>query len=359
MPRWGVRSVACAVAAAASLSACSGKSDGLPTGQSEPSVPSTSRPPFTGKTLANGDVQKVTDLGGARMQPVSGAEVRGPGVTLKVVEFGTADQIDDSGSSYRAPDKSTLIAFRTSTTVDKDTQSGVLEQLAFGVSVDGTQRSLPDILSGRPTSGSATASFIVAVPEQRRTVELQLKAAGLTQAIDLLEGKPKGDRPKALYRPAEGTVLRQESLPPANFQTAIWPNQPPAQQVVTVKEADFSYFNGVTHNVPSSPDKAWLTFVGTSATGGNGDICVTPLAAHKLVDDKGATISPSESASKMPGEGYIAEEAFTVSFEVPADVKSVTLVIAPTQMRCQVSTGNYQARQSSGEAKIAVTIPEK
>ncbi|GAB3897266.1 hypothetical protein GCM10029964_079840 [Kibdelosporangium lantanae] len=127
-----------------------------------------------------------------------------------------------------------------------------------------------------------------------------------------------------------------------------------------MKEADFSYFNAMTNAVPSSPDKAWLTFVGKSSTGGSsGDICVTTLAAHKLIDDKGTTIAPSESASKMPGEGFLAEEDFTVSFEVSADIKSATLDIAPNQMRCQISTGNYQARQANGEAKIAVTIPEK
>ncbi|MFD1048984.1 hypothetical protein ACFQ1S_27330, partial [Kibdelosporangium lantanae] len=196
--------------------------------------------------------------------------------------------------------------------------------------------------------------------EQRRTVDLQLKSAGLTQAIDLLEGKPKGDRPKALYRPADGTVLKQEALPPATFTISIWPGKPPVPQDVTVKEADFSYFNAMTNAVPSSPDKAWLTFVGKSSTGGSsGDICVTTLAAHKLIDDKGTTIAPSESASKMPGEGFLAEEDFTVSFEVSADIKSATLDIAPNQMRCQISTGNYQARQANGEAKIAVTIPEK
>ena len=58
-------------------------------------------------------------------------------------------------------------------------------------------------------------------------------------------------------------------------------------------------------------------------------------------------------------EVLITDDAFTVSFEVPADIKSATLVVAPTQVRCQVSTGNYQARPSSGEAKIQVTIPEK
>src|SRR4051794_15959501 len=110
MPRWGVRPLVIVIAAA-SLAACSSPSDGLPTGGAPASA---SKPPFTGKTLANGDVKKVTDLGGARMQPVSGAELRGPGVALKLVEFGTADQIDDSGESYRAADGSALIAFRTS-----------------------------------------------------------------------------------------------------------------------------------------------------------------------------------------------------------------------------------------------------
>ncbi|GAB3897270.1 hypothetical protein GCM10029964_079850 [Kibdelosporangium lantanae] len=112
-------------------------------------------------------------------------------MAVKLVEFGTADQIDDSGESYRAADGSALIAFRTSTTVAESAKSGTLEQIAVGVSVDGTQRALPDFFGSRSTTGPSTASYVVAVPEQRRTVDLQLKSAGLTQAIDLLEGKPK------------------------------------------------------------------------------------------------------------------------------------------------------------------------
>ncbi|ONI91031.1 hypothetical protein ALI144C_02130 [Actinosynnema sp. ALI-1.44] len=347
----------CAVVAAASLSACSSDSGG---DSAPPNSTTTSRPPFNGKTLANGDVQKVTDLGGTRMQPVTDAEVRGPGVALKLLEFGTAEQVDDTtGQSYRAPEKSTLIAFRTSTTVDKNVENKNLSQLAFSVSVDGTQRTLSDFLTSESSSGPATASYIVAVPEERRTVGLQLKAPGLTQTIDLLEGKPGNDRPKALYRPTEGTVLKQEALQPASFNVTPTADRAPSQQTVTVKEVNFSYFNGVNSSVPSSPEKAWLTFVGASVTTPRGIFCVTPISGHKLTDDTGATYTPNEASSKMPSESFIAEESFTVSFEVPATIKGATLIVAPTQMRCQVSTGNWVNRPSSGEAKIAVTIPEK
>jgi hypothetical protein len=356
MFRRGVRTLVFAVAATVALSACSSKSEGQAQGGA-PTTTSTSRPPFTGKTLGLGEVVKVDDLGGARMQPITGGDVRGPKIALKVLEFGTAEQIDDSNGGHRAPDGATLIAFRTSVTTEDDD----LDEVVVNVSVDGTQRSLPNLVSSYGSGDkTSTVSYIVAVPEQRRTVDLELKSPGLVQQFDLLEGKPKGDRPAALYRPAEGTVIKQEALAPASFEVAPREGRFGPKQVVTVTEADFSYFNAKTGSVPSSPGKAWLTLIGTSRTSdANGVNCVTALSAHKLTDDKAVAYQPSDAGSVMPQESIVAEVNFTVSFEVPSDFGRGTLSIAPTQVSCQLSTSNYQAVPARGEAKVELTIPEK
>jgi hypothetical protein len=299
----------------------------------------------------------VDDLGGARMQPITGGTIRGPLVAVQILEFGTADEID-SGPGYRAPEGATLIAFRTKSTADREAPDGIVAN----VSVDGKQRTLPNLFGISSTDTAAAASYIVAVPDQRRTVDFELKSPGLVQQFDLLEGKPKGDRPAALYRPAEGTVIKQEGLTPGTFEIGVQPGDFSPKQTITVTKAQFSYFNVQTNSVPSGPDKAWLTLSGSSATdksASGGVNCIAPAAAYKLVDDKGSAIPPSDAGSTLPGARIIAEEDFVLSYEVPADFKHGTLSAAPTQVSCQVSTSNYQPKPARGEAKVDVTIPEK
>jgi hypothetical protein len=356
MRRWG----GLILAGLMLVSACGDSDEGIATGgqpTATSTAMSTSRPPFNGRTVEAGEVQKVSELGGAKMQPLKDAEIRGHRTSVKVLEFGTADQIDADGG-YRAADGAVLIAFRVSAQIakgDKDVQGEVVAN----VSVDGTQRSLKDLIDSTPEGGSAkTYSYVVAVPENRRSVDLELKSSSTVQSFDLLEGRPKGDRPAALYRPRQGTVLVQQALTPATFEIAPRNNQYDSSQSVTVSEMDFSYFNPETGAAPSGPDKAWLLLYGKGKTTSPGYYtCVPVAAAHKLVDDKGTTYELA-AASEMPAEpALVGEASFKAAFEVPADLAKATFTIAPTQAVCQLSTATYTPVPARGEAKIAVSVP--
>jgi hypothetical protein len=360
MARWRIRIVALTVAAGVSLTGCSDTTDGQAAGISLPTTTkattTTSRPPFYGKTLTEGEVQKVSDLSGARMQPVTGGEVRGLHVAAKVLEFGTGDQIGSNGGGYQPPDGASLIAFRVSVTVDSSATSSLDSQVVASVSVDGKQRSLTDFLA--PRSGTQTSSYLIAVPEERRAVDLELKSPGVVQQFDLLEGKPKGDRPAALYRAANGTAVFQQALTPSGYEVAPRAGKFSAVNTVTISQAEFGYFNGKTETAASTVDKAWLTFNGSNKAQ-NGESCVAPLAAHKLTDDKG-TVYEAATSSDMPAHpDIIGESPFILTFEVPADMKKATLSVAPTTVTCQVSTANFQPVPARGEAKFDITIPEK
>jgi hypothetical protein len=360
MARWGLFAAAISITTLSTVIAgCGSDEGGVPLG-GLPTTTSTSRAPFNGKTVASGEVQKVSDLGGAKMQTLKDdAEIRGYRTSVKVLEFGTADQIDADGG-YRGADGTVLIAFRVSVQIEKG-DGDINGQVTANVSVDGTQRTLNDLISSSGEGGSPkTSSYILAVPEKdRRSVDLELKSAGTVQRFDLLEGKPKGDRPKALYRPAEGSTLIQQSLTPATFEIAP-KGTFDSTNTVTVSDMYFSYFNPETGAAPSSPDKAWLALYGSSKTKSPGYYtCVAVPAAHKLVDDKQATYQPTPSSNLPAQPSLVGEANFRAVFEVPGDLTKATFSIAPTQAVCQLSTATYTPVPARGDAKIEVTVPEK
>ncbi|MET0133212.1 MAG: hypothetical protein ABW215_06420 [Kibdelosporangium sp.] len=362
MGRMRLRTLVLVLSAGLALTGCSSGEGGVPLGQDRPTGTTTSsRPPFNGKTLQIGEVVKVKQLSGARMQSIEDGEVRGFGTVLTVLEFGTADRVDDgdvSTGGFQAAGGGVLIAFRVSVTVDKD-ENKADDQVVANVSVDGTQRALPQLLGEfGSSSATTTGNYIVAVPEQRRTVDLELKSTGLVQQFDLLEGKPKGDRPAALYRPATGTYLKQEAFPPTTFEVAPRKGEFSAVHTVTVTNANLGYFLAATGTPASAQDKAYLVLSGTGRTQ-SGESCVAPLAVHKLTDDKGTAYQPVASSKMDEQPPLVGDSTFTLVFEVPAEMRKATLTVTPTQMVCQVSTATFQTVPARGEGRVEIAIPEK
>jgi hypothetical protein len=364
MARWGLFAAAISITTLTTVlslvAGCSSGEGGVPLGGQPTTTTSKSRPPFNGKTVASGEVQKVDDLGGAKMQTLKdNSEIRGYRTSVKVLEFGTADQIDADGG-YRGADGTVLIAFRLSVQIEKG-EGDIKGQVTANVSVDGTQRTLNEVIGSTGEGASPkTYSYVVAVPEKdRRSVDLELKSAGTVQSFDLLEGKPKGDRPEALYRPANATMLIQQSLTPATFEVAP-KGTFDSTHTVTVSDMYFSYFHPETGAAPSGSDKAWMVFYGSGKTKSPGYyICVPAPAAHRLIDDKQATYQPAPSSELPAQSSIVGDTNFKAVFEVPGDIGKTTFSIAPTKAVCQISTGTHATVDARGEAKIEVTVPEK
>ena len=349
------------VAAGTMLAAgCSNDTAGTPVGVAT-TAPSTSMAPFDGQTLALGEVVQVDGIDGARMQPVADGVVRSYATTVKVTEVGSADQVGDAtrGEAYRAVAGGTLLAFTVSVAQDAGAD-GVSEKVVADVDVDGTQRVLPDFFdggSGSSTSGGAQVHYVVATPQHRRAVDLELKAAGLVQSFDLLQGRPKGDRPAALYRAAGGTTVRQEALTPAKYKVTLHGDDQVNQ--ITVQTAELGYFGGKEDAVPSNPANGWLSLaVNEDGADGSYAICVTPLTAYTLTDDSGHKYPASATASTVPAKPeLIGDTSYVVAFEVPADLAKATLTITPKNVVCEVSTSTYEPVPAHGAPTVEVTLP--
>jgi hypothetical protein len=324
-------------------------------GTNDDGAQTTSAKPFDGETVAIGEAVQLSSVDGVRMQSVKDGLVRSYQTSVEVVEIGSADEAKDGDTRYRADEGGKLIAFSMTVRPDDDgTETGAEDDVVASVAVDDTPHELP---SFDDVTGGDTAHYVVAVPKDRRSVDLELKYKSVTQSFDLLEGKPKGERPKALYRAADSTVVDQENLTPAAFEVSPYPPEW-TTYTVQVPLVDLGYFafNG---EVPADPDKAWLSFLVDKEVEPEG-ICTAPLSAYALTDAAGTAYQPAEGASKVPEAGFLTDdEKAIVAFEVPVDLTSATLTVAPTQIPCETSTAEVTTVQARGQASIAVTLPKE
>jgi len=357
----GMRKRALALLAAVGLlvTACGSDTQGSPSAGSKPSkkaTTTTSRAPFDGEELSDGEVVKAGKLDGARLQPPDDGRLRSYGAALEVLDFGTADVIDaGEGTQYGAGEDSTLLAFRLRVTAFADDAG---QKVTATVSVDGRQRSLPDFEYALNDSGDdTTVQYLVAVPNDRREVELELKYADLAQTFDLLEGERTGDQPDVLYRSPDSPSVYVENLTPAKLAILDEDGQA-GSYVVAVTRAELTYFTAELGDVPSADDKAWL--VVTYEPTGDGSLhlnpdaaaCTVPFAAFSLSGGAGGTYPVVDKHSSM--EEFAAEKVLV--FEVPADLGAAVLTAAPAGFNCTNGGIDYPYTVS-GQAKVEMTLP--
>lgn len=338
--------------------ACASGTEGTPTAvkQAKTTKTSTSRAPFDGKRLDDGEVVKADKLDGIRLESPKDGALRNYGVGLDVVDFGTADIVDaGSGFSYGAREDSTLLAFRLRVT---PFIQNVSEKVTATVSVDGRQRSLPDFeyALGDPNEDT-TLQYVVGVPKDRREVQLELKYADLAQQFDLLEGKRVGEQPDILYRSQDAPFVYVENLTPAKLPV-VNPDGEPGTYIVAVTRAQLTYFAPELGDVPADKDNAWLV-VDYEPTG-DGSLqytpdaigCTVPFAAFVLNDgtsdhavvDKHSTMKEFSSTQRLV-------------FEVPADLTKARLTLKTPGFSC-ASGGDDYPFTTGGEATIDMTLPK-
>ncbi|HVV24593.1 MAG TPA: hypothetical protein VHF06_34505 [Pseudonocardiaceae bacterium] len=354
--RTGV-AVATAVVVAGLATACGSDTAGTPFAKPT-SVPASSTPPFDGKTLQLGEVVQVSSTDGARMQPVTNGTIRSLATIAKITEVGSADQINDTDQSYRAAAGGTLLAFTVSVAQDEDAED-VSDKVVADVNVDGTQRTLPEFFGGDSggSDGGTQLHYVVATAQNRRAADLELKASGLVQSFDLLQARPKGDRPAALYRSSSGTTIHQESIAPVSYKVTVHGSA--AVHQITVDKAEFGYFTGKDAAVPSDPADGWLTLNLTEGSGADTyALCVTPTSAYTLKDSAGKVYKPSGAASSVPSQPDMVNDTQTVvAFEVPADFAQGTLTIAPKTVVCEGSTATFSPEPVHSTATMPISMP--
>jgi hypothetical protein len=357
----GTRSRVLALLAAMSLAATAcGGTEGTPRAQNRPAktTPSktTSAAPFEGEELTDGEVVAADKLDGVSLQSPDDGRLRNYGAAIEVLDFGTADVVDvGTEQQYGAVEDSTLLAFRLRVTPFAEDAA---EKVTATVSVDGRQRSLPNFeYTLEDGSEDTTVQYLVAVPDDRREVELELKYADLAQTFDLLEGERTGDEPEILYRSSDSPSVYVENLTPSQF--AVTDEEGEAgTYAMAVRRAELTYFTATLCDVPSGKDKAWL--VVTYEPTGDGSLeyapdaadCTVPFAAFTLTGD-GGTYPVVDKHSAMDDS---ATEKVLV-FEVPADLGDAVLTAAPTSFTCD-DAGTKYSFAVSGQAKVNITLPE-
>lgn len=346
------RAAAVLLAAAVTVAAC-GDDAPDPADSRLPNPPtSTSTTPFTGTSIEPGEVVRVDNLDGARLQQVRDGTVRSFETSVEVTEFGTADRLGSGDAAYQAEGDGTLLVFRMTTEHNERDNPPEIDVVA-AVTVDDKQRELPDFSSTESGSDGEQTSYAVAVPKNRRSVTLDLKYNGLVQSFDLLEGKPTGERPDALYRADRGTVVYQEGLAPSQFDVQL--SDQTYTNTVTVPRAELGYFPVRGHEMPSAQDKAWLSiWVEMDASG---TTCAAPLTAYTFTAADGTAYQPVQSASEVKGPEPLDTPLAALGFEVPADLAKGTLTMTAPHVTCQVSTATYEEVPASGSVTIDVTLP--
>lgn len=339
--------------------ACASGTEGTPTPskQAKTTKTSTSRAPFTGARLQDGEVVRVDKIDGIRLDSPDDGRLRNYGVALDVVDFGTGDVVDGgSGNEYGAQEDSTLLAFRLRVTTFADELGA---KVTATVSVDGRQRSLPHFEYALGSSGEEqTLQYLVAVPDDRREVELELKYAGLAQQFDLLEGKRTGEQPAILYRSPDAPSVHVENLTPSKIDVTSEDGEA-GTYVVGVTRAELTYFTPQLGDIPGAKDRAWLivtyepTGEGVLEYNPSAIACVVPFADFALTDGDQKTYPVVDKHSSM--EEFESEQ--TLVFEVPATLGDATLTLTSAGFRC-ANGGIDEAFTASGTATVAMTLPE-
>ena len=237
------------VVAGLALGGCAGEVTGTPTaGGSGGSATSSRSEPFEGRLLKPNEVVKADKLDGVALQPITDGVLRNYGTTLTVLEVGTSDVIEGASESDQedlgADEGSTLLAFRVRVEAPGDSVS---DKVTGSVTVDGVSRSLPEFSTvlGSYSKDDSTLQYIVPVPDNRRSVELELKYANLSQKFDLLEGRRVGEAPVVLYRSKSGPDLVNESLTPSQVSVAAMPGSDGEQESYALSgpKATLSFFS--------------------------------------------------------------------------------------------------------------------
>lgn len=349
-----MRTALVVLAAGLLLSACGTNTAGTPTAAAgRKPVTTTSRAPFDGEVLGNGEVVRADKLDGLRLESPEDGALRNYGVGVEVLDFGSADVVDvGDGVQYGADEDAKLLAFRLRVTPFADE---LASKVTATVSVDGRQRSLPDFEYALGTAGEdQTVQYLVGVPNDRRAVELELKYAGLAQQFDLLEGRRTGEQPDILYRSPDEPSVYVENLTPAKLPV-IDEDGKPGNYVVGVTRAELAYFATDLGDTPSDAAKAWLVI--TYEPTGDGSMeymtgCKLPFAGFTLTAD-GDTYPVVDKNSEM--DQY--DEQKTLVFEVPAELTDATLSVKAQSFTCESGSIDYPFR-ATGEATVEITLPE-
>lgn len=284
----------------------------------------------SGQLLPLHQVRTLTEPGVALTRPADG-RLRGDGFAAVVTGVASAHEAGGPGPVVVAPDGDHLVVF-TVTLAPAPASPGA-PSLSADVSMDG------GVVDFDPSTLVATghATYVVSVPDKTGDVNLELSAAGLTQAFSLTSLRRVGPVPTILYRGATGptvsiTLDQSEVIPvtvPANDFTGL--------ETIAITSATLTDFEPGDPGVqPPGLDQAYLVITGMDAENPDpppgypsgshfvGNFTALPGSDLTLTLPDGHTMAATHVGSTTAGmlDG-------TYYFTVPADLTSATVSIAP------------------------------
>lgn len=260
------------------------------------------------------------------------------GVALLAVE--TVDDVSTTEGRRRAPEGSRLIAFKIGDWTCEVQPCEAWRTLAPQVAVDGVPRALP---------GDGD-TFVVVVPPGTDTVDLEVHADGYSQSVSLLDDTPGADNITLLAeRGAERRVPMSRTFSVAEHTSiplddGAGGSTDTFERSVTVAYAQLDFFlDGTT---PSKPSNAFLVVNAYYSVTGRVGSYVFTAGEATFVDENGRRYD-ARDLDPSPDKGLLG-------FEVPASVRSGTLVIGGTTDK--VTTNGLPYQSTLAEQRVPIDL---
>lgn len=280
--------------------------------------------------MAPNSVLGVDGTVGARLETPADGRLRGYGFTARLDSIGTAEAVEDKGSTLQAAagQRLVIVALRFDPTIEDSDHP-----IHATVVVDGRRTSLPDGDFVR----SGELLYAASVPSDAARVEFELAAAGYAQTFSLTNTRRVGEQPAVLYR----DPVTAEPSTDLNAERTVAASDERQRGAVRIllRRVRLSWFSpGEPITTPPSPDQAFLIIEG------EGDGVQPPYGSDDYgryfskfeampIEAVTATLPDGTSLTAQrggPTEGLLGGAYY---FTVPADLGSAKLALGPATVR--------------------------
>ncbi|MCW2786824.1 MAG: hypothetical protein JWP74_3341 [Marmoricola sp.] len=257
---------------------------------------------------------------------------------IALLAMSTDDSVITSKGERRAPDGGSLVIFKVGDWACEDTPCDPWSTLKPQVVVDGQATPLPD--------GGTT--FVLVLSPGTATVNLTINDAGYAQSLSLVnDGVGKDNITLLAHKHTETKVeinktyqLAERTSIPLQDSSGSTTNQFVRNTTITYAQRHF-FLDG---QEPSKPDKAFLVINAYYAYGGSTQTYVFGAGEATFVARNGTSYQ-AKDLDPSTGVGLLG-------FEVPASVRSGTLVIGGTIPKVSTTGTAY----TSNLAQVRVPI---
>ncbi len=280
--------------------------------------------------MAPNSVLSVDGTVGARVDTPADGRLRGYGFTAHLDRIGTAEAIEDRGSTLRAAAGQRLVVFALRLDI---TLRYSEHPVRATIVVDGRRTSLPDGDFVR----SAELQYAASVPSNATKVDFELATAGYAQRFSLTERRRVGEQPAVLYR----DPIAAEPFTDLNAERTVAASDQRQRGAVRllVRRVRLSWFSPTEPvTTPHSPDEAFLIIEG------EGDGVQSPVGSDDYgryfsefeampVEAVTATLPDGTSRTAQHGGDTDGLLAGAYYFTVPADLAAAKLTLGPATVR--------------------------